>query len=402
MSLSDSADLRTGPDEAEVRERLRALPGFLQLPLTYLIGKPHVGQRGLRLTPSFHLLAGLFSTALGVTVSASALLLGIPPWFIGIPLGWAITLHGLRNLRMMIFHQCAHRNMWRHKKIDARVGKLLACALVVQNFDAYAAEHVTDHHAAHHMTLRDPTVQAILLGLGLHPGMSRRAMWRTLVMKLCSPVFHVRFTVSRIQSYWIGGSVRSRIALVAGWAAMIALTTTTGTLHVLALAWIVPLTVFFQISNTLRLCVKHTFPARDHTATGRERFAGLTNAIFLCSYPPPAELPGPRRAIGWLRWWAATVFVHFPNRYLVLTGDTVCHDYHHRKPMARDWPDYVFARQRDLEAGHPGWPPYTAAWGLRAAIDRVFNSLSFADLDVYRPELVNGVTRRQLFAAFDD
>ncbi|WP_228769904.1 fatty acid desaturase [Actinokineospora alba] len=348
------------------------------------------------------MITGVGSTVVGVAITATTMLFGLVAWPVGLLVGWAMALHGLRNLRMMVFHQSAHRNMWRRRRPDRTLGRILAAVLVVQNFDAYAAEHVTDHHAAHHMTLRDPTVQAILLGLGLRPGMSRRAMWGTLLGKLVSPVFHARFLTARVRSYWIGVSRAERITLTAAYAAVITLAALTGTLPVLLVAWVVPLTVLFQISNTLRLCVKHTFPAPGTTTTGREYFAGLTNAIFLSSPPPAADEPGPRRLAGWIRWWATTLTVHFPSRYLVLTGDTVCHDFHHRYPMTKEWPDYVFARQRDLERGHPGWPPYTAAWGLRAAIDRVFDSLRAADPAVFRPERVDGVNRRQVFAAFDD
>src|SRR6476659_9431748 len=93
----------------DVRESMRRLPSLLQLPLTYLTGKPHTGQRGPKLTPTFHLVTALGSLGIGLTCSAAALSGANPLLLV---LGWAITLHGMRNLRMLIFHQCAHRNMW--------------------------------------------------------------------------------------------------------------------------------------------------------------------------------------------------------------------------------------------------------------------------------------------------
>lgn len=49
--------------------------------------------------------------------------------------GWAITLHGMRNLRMMVFHQCAHRNMWAKNRLDAAVGRVVAVLLMIQHFE---------------------------------------------------------------------------------------------------------------------------------------------------------------------------------------------------------------------------------------------------------------------------
>jgi hypothetical protein len=196
---------------------------------------------------------------------------------------------------------------------------------------------------------------------------------------------------------------------VGGYAALAAVLVWTGGGTLFIVGWLVPLTVLFQISNTLRLCVKHTLPPPGSTLTGRAHFASLTNAIFLCSPPPDRSRTGPRRATGrlrwatgWLRWWTVLLLVHFPARYLVLTGDTVCHDFHHRYPMTRDWPNYLYARQADLERGHPGWPPYEAAWGLVPAINRVFDSLSVADPDVYDVALLAAVSKRAGFLAFDD
>jgi len=96
------------------------------------------------------------------------------------------------------------------------------------------------------------------------------------------------------------------------------------------------------------------------------------------------------------------LFVHAPTRYLVLTGDTVVHDYHHRYPSSREWADYLFARKRDIEAGHKGWPEYHEVWGLVPAINYVFDSLAVADPAEYDIARLPHVSKRELFAAFDD
>lgn len=387
------------------REAIRRLPRLFQLPLTYVTGKAYRGQRGPRLTPTFHLLAAAVSLAVGVTTSAVALT--APLWW-GIPAivaGWAVTLHGMRNLRMMIFHQCAHRNMWRLRRADQTLGRFLASLLVIQGFEAYSREHTADHHAVHHMTVRDPTVQAFLLTLEVRPGMTRREMWRVLIGKLFSPLYHARFLIARVKSCWLTADRVTRVLMAVGYAGLAVLLTLVGGWRIFLVGWAIPLTVLFQISNTLRLCVKHTFPVPGQEgARGRDHFASLTNAIFLCSAPPDAALHGLRKWRAWAAWWARMALVDFPSRYLVLTGDTTCHDYHHRHPMSPDWADYIFARQRDIDNGHPGWPPYHEAWGLVPAINRVFDSLSQADGNTFSPNRITDSTtkRRAAFLAFDD
>jgi hypothetical protein len=386
-----------------VRDSMLRLPGPAQLPLTFLTGKPYTGQRPLRLSPTTHLVTATVSIAVGLAVTGVALALS--GWWLALLVpGWASTLHGARNLRMMVFHQCAHRNMWARKKPDQILGKIVAGVLMVQHFERYSAEHVADHHALHHMTLRDPTVQAFLVSLRLRPGMTRRQMWRQVLLgRLASPVFHARFLWARIRSYTHAASGTERALTATGYAAVAALATVLHAWPLVLVGWVLPMTVFFQISNTLRLCVKHTFPAPWQTQRrGKAYFASLTNAIFIGEPAPAASLRGLPAARAWARWWARMLLVHFPSRYLVLTGDTVCHDFHHRRPMSRDWANYVFARQADIDSGHRGWPEYREVWGLIPAINLVFDSLAEADPAEFDPQRLAETSDRELFAAFDD
>ncbi|MEV4138603.1 fatty acid desaturase [Dactylosporangium sp. NPDC049742] len=395
FATTDSAD-------NSVRDGMRRLPGVLQLPLTMLTGRPYTGQRRLQLTPTAHLIAALASMAAGLALSGAALALG--GWWLWLLLpGWASTLHGARNQRMMMFHQCAHRNMWARRGPDRVLGKMIAGLLMVQEFERYSTEHVADHHALHHMTLRDPTVQAFLVSLELRPGMTRQQMWRRVLGKLVSPVFHARFLWARVRSYAHAASPLERALTVAWYAGLAVAATLLDGWALLLLGWVLPMTLFFQVSNTLRLCVKHTFPGRDvESRRGKVYFASLTNAICIGEPVPAAGLRGGARLRAWARWWTRMLLVHLPSRYLVLTGDTVCHDFHHRRPMTRDWANYIFARQDDVLTGHQGWPPYREIWGMVPAIDLVFESLSLADPDEFDRARLAEASDRELFAAFDD
>jgi hypothetical protein len=387
---------------AAVRDSMRGLPGPLQMPLTLFTGKPFTGQRRIGLRPTTHLVTATLSVGGGLAVSAVGWTLGAW-WLLLLLLGWAMALHGARNLRMMMYHQAAHRNMWNVKRADRVLGRIIAGLLIVQDFDRYAEEHVIDHHAIHHMTVRDPTVQAFIIGLRMTPGMTREQMWRRLYGKILSPAFHARFFWGRVRSYTHPATRRVLIGTVACYAVGLTVAGLLGWLPFLLVAWFLPLTLFFQVSNVLRLCVKHTFPPTSMVdRRGRAYFAGLTNAIFIGEAAPGARVTGFRRWIAWLRWTARMLLVHVPSRYLVLTGDTVVHDFHHRFPMSRDWANYIFAREENMAAGHPGWPVYQQVWGLRSGIDVVFASLAAADPDEYSVERIGEVSDRELFTAFDD
>ena len=176
--------------------------------------------------------------------------------------GWAITLHGMRNLRMLIFHQAAHRNMWAKPRADRLVGRIIAAGLVVQSFQRYSKEHISDHHAARHMTLHDPTVQAMLVTLQLRPGMTRRQMWRRIIALLCSPAFHARFAWARIRSYVHGATPAERRVALLGYLLLAALLTVLHGWMLFLVAWVLPLFFFFQISNVLRLSSSTPSPRR--------------------------------------------------------------------------------------------------------------------------------------------
>ncbi|MER5884170.1 fatty acid desaturase [Streptomyces sp. NPDC001941] len=395
-----SAPAPVGTDP--VRESMQVLPRALAGPLTLLTGRPYAGQRAPGLTPTRHLVNALVSVVLGVAASCAGLAVGGWCLLLLVP-GWAMALHGARNLRMMIYHQCAHQNMWRKRRADELVGKLIAACLMIQDFDRYSAEHVGDHHALHHMTRRDPTVQAFLVTLELRPGMSRGRMWRRVLGKAVSPWFHARFLWARVRSYYAYATPAWRAGTTAGYALVAAVVTWQGLWPYALLAWLLPMTLFFQVSNVFRLCVKHSFPQPgQEPRRGKDYFASLTNAIFIGERAPSAELPFIARQLAWSRWWLRMALVHFPSRYLVLTGDTVVHDFHHRHPMSRDWADYVFAREADHVKGSPGWPAYHEVWGLVAAIDHVFDSLRTADPEEYDAGRLAEVNHRALFMAFED
>lgn len=385
------------------REAMASLPAWLQQPLTIFTGKALPGQRApRRWTPAYHLFASCAWLLGGLSISALAW--DKQTWWLALlPFGWGTSVHGLRNLRMLIFHQCSHANMFRRRGLDRWIGELLAAVLVVQNFERYRQEHVVDHHAGHHMTLRDPTVQAFLLTLQLRPGMPVNAMRRRVFRKVVSPLFHLRFAAARARSFWTGPSRREAVtgAIVHG--AVLVGAWLSGRWLAVAIAWWVPLFPLFQVSNVLRLCVKHNFPPPGAPRRrGKEYIGSLTTAVFIGEAPPHPSLRGLTRVARWALWGARMLFVHGPARLIVITADTPVHDWHHRYPSAPHWAHHLYLRQADIDRGCQGWPPYTESWGLSRAMARTFKTLSDASPEEFDPALIAQVSRRGLYLAFDD
>jgi hypothetical protein len=380
---------------------MKTLPPVLQGPLTALTGKPLEGQAPWRLTPMHHVLSSLCSMLIGVVLTCVAISRGGAALAFVIP-GWMMSVHGMRNMRMMILHQSAHANLFRRKKLDATIGRAISALLLVENFKHYKYEHIGDHHSSHHMTLLDPTVKALLITLKLRAGMTRRELWHRFLKTITSPLFQARFLVARVQSHMGSASRGEQIATVCFYILFAVTVTVTHAWVLVAVAWLLPLTLFFQISTSVRLIVKHVFPAPGGPRRGKEYFAGLTYGIFLGERVPSAGRSSARRLGAWLRWSFRMAFIHFPARYLVLTGDTVCHDYHHRHPAAKNWPNYLFARQQDIADGHLGWPPYQEVWSLVAAINLVFDSLTVADPHEFDVSTASPGSACEEFAAFDD
>src|SRR5262249_25059603 len=107
--------------------------------------------------------------------------------------------------------------------------------------------------------------------------------------------------------------------------------------------------------------------------------AATTSAIFLGD-------PAPTRLSAWGVWWGRLLLWHLPARLLVLPGDSgPAHDLHTRQPKFKDWPNYLFAPQRAVEAKlAAAGPPYTETWGsVLTAIDEVFLSLENTDPAAY-------------------
>ena len=135
--------------------------------------------------------------------------------------------------------------------------------------------------------------------------------------------------------------------------------------------WVLPVTVLLQIATVGRILCEHRFPEPALIAArGREFVCRATAGVFPGSAPPGERADTLRGVALWAGWWLDMLTRQLFVRLFVLVGDAPCHDFHHRRPATKRGPIYIHARQKDLDAGCPGYPlNYGETWGLFRAID---------------------------------
>ena len=280
-------------------------------------------------------------------------------------LGLLATTSGLGVFQVVIFHHCSHGTVFSTRARNRTAGRLISALLLFKHFDAYQREHML-HHNANKLFTDDDEFTDFVVGIcDLTTRLDRIGLWKRLVMLLISPLWHARFLVKRLR-----GSLRSQERLhnlVGGGflLSVFAVGLLTHTLGMIAVAWLLPLTVLLQVATVFRILCEHRLPpAEVIAARGPNLVCQATAGVFAGAIPPQEGLTKRRALLAWAGWWTEMLSWQVFVRLFVLVGDAPCHDFHHRRPGKR-WTDYIHNRQLDLEAGSPGFPlNYTDSWGL--------------------------------------
>jgi hypothetical protein len=67
--------------------------------------------------------------------------------------------------------------------------------------------------------------------------------------------------------------------------------------------WVFPLTILYQISSTLRLCVEHHFPKNEQPFRDKKDYGRLTVGVFLGEPVPQVSGISPESFLKWGIWW---------------------------------------------------------------------------------------------------
>ena len=354
------------------------LPGPLQPFLTWLTAKPAPGETTYReLKPGHHVVAALAWIAAGLALGALGLRLGGAAGLL-LPPALLLVCCGLGVFQVVIFHHCSHGTVFATRERNRLAGRIVSALLLFKHFDLYQHEHMLHHSPRKLLTEEDEFAQFVFGMCGLEAGLPKRELWRRVLIALVSPAFHLRFLQRRIQaSLWSHDRAHNWLGRLF-WLGLLGGAAATGQLAAVALLWVLPVTVLLQIATVFRILCEHRFPEARLIA-GRDKMfvTAATGGVFPGVMPPPADGPLAARLSGWINWWAEMLTWQLFVRLFVLVGDAPAHDYHHRRPASKRWANYIHARQKDEDAGSPGFPAgYNESWGLIAAVD--FNLATLA------------------------
>ncbi|MGR9556467.1 fatty acid desaturase (plasmid) [Rhizobium leguminosarum] len=388
------------PGELEIRETFRRFPNVTQHFWTWFTGKALPGQKPLiRHSWLSYLTITVALFFSGLLLSAIAIAHRLPLWWLAMLAGWVLTLWAARTMILVITHQCIHYRFSGSRQFDWIIGEVVTVLNVYQDAETFKLEHVQSHHSqACFGREEDPPVQS-LVGLGFRPGMTTRQLWLRAWIVFISPSFYLRGFAERLKCNLVAGSVWRRIGFLAWAVALLSLPFWLDRgAEVLLLAFVVPVILLSQLSALLDRLGEHAWlTERDPQHGVRYYYAAATWARFCGAPVPTAPLRSWNGVLAWLRWSGEMLCYHLPTRLLVVVGDLPNHDFHHRYPATHDWMIAAYARQRDIDCGTSGGPPYHEVWGLGRAIHRMFEGLSRA------PRMAQSTTQteRILHASLD-
>jgi hypothetical protein len=342
----------------------RDLPKWMQPFLTKLTAKPYTGEQSHGDRVITNLVATFTFLILGVSLSSIGSIAG--SYYLElIPLGWIFTTHGTRNLRLTIIHACSHHSVFTVSKYNLWLGEFISILTLTPKFRDYQRGHTKIHHSRQLMNPGDETFNYLFNVVSFRPGMTVEAAWHHLWKTLFSPTFYIDRFAFRLVKTFISDSPFHNLLAVGFWSMILILVGFTNSWLTFILTWVIPISIFFESSSLLRQCVEHRFAPTT---------AQMTAAIFCGEATPQidANTTELERYLAWTNWWLRMLFYHLPSRFLVLTGDSPCHDWHHRNVGSRKWIASIFERQQEVEAG----VKYYHDWGLLDAIDAVFQSFA--------------------------
>lgn len=275
--------------------------------------------------------------------------------YLMILMGWAASVHGGRKLQLNIGHACAHGTVTGNERHDHVIGQIIHFLVVATEFNSYKLIHTQTHHNWRVLaTCDDPTFLS-LAQAGLRPGIAKTELYHRLKRACYSPRFHAVVLWDRIASHLRRTGIY-RVTFITFWLAVGAGLTLSRSWLEFAVAFVVPLVWGYQTAQLLRFCVEHRLPTSPIQPRPTAEMRELTDAIILRPTHP----------------------LDLAIRVLVLTCDSVAHDFHHYNPKSLEWSNYVSIRARErqtaVETGRSD--QYHELVGFRNALDKCFDALS--------------------------
>ncbi|WP_225771485.1 fatty acid desaturase [Inquilinus sp. Marseille-Q2685] len=361
---------------AEMAERL---PAAVQPFLSWLTARPAPQEAEAAHTPMHFVHQGCLLVMAGLSFGVLWTVVPTIPGALLLFISLILTTSGLGVFQVVVFHHCAHGTVFRTWERNRAVGRLISAVFLFKHFDHYRKEHMHHHSARKLLTEEDEFADFVLGMCRLEPELPKRELWRrVLVNVVFSPGFHVRFLFRRIRAAMRSHDPQHNIVAMFALAIPALASALTGHALAFLVIWLLPLTLLLQWATIGRILCEHRFPEPALIAARDKEFVCLATAGVFPGAPPPRDSAwSPAGLAAWCGWWANMLTIQLLVRVIVLVGDAPCHDFHHRRPSTKQWTDYIHARQKDVDAGCPGFPlNYGETWGLFRAIDENLATLS--------------------------
>lgn len=360
-------------------EMAARLPAIVQPFLSWLTAKPAPAEAAVDRSPVHFVHQACLLVAAGLLLGAMSIWVPMAAGAVMLLLSLVLTTSGLGVFQVVVFHHCAHGTVFRSWERNRAVGRLISAIFLFKHFDHYRSEHMRHHSARKLLTEEDEYADFVLGMCRLEPELPKRELWRrVLVNVVFSPGFHLRFLLRRIRAATRSHDRVHNAVAAAGLAVPVAALAFTGHALIVLVVWFLPLTLLLQWATIGRILCEHRFPEPALIAARDKEFVCMATAgVFPGAAPPPVPAWSPSGLCTWCNWWLNMLTIQFMVRVIVLVGDAPCHDFHHRRPATKLWTDYIHARQKDVDAGCPGFPlNYGETWGLFRAIDENLATLS--------------------------
>jgi hypothetical protein len=295
---------------------------------------------------------------------------------------FAVFLVGAwRKTQVVYTHHAIHKTFFpKRDKANTLIANFFTTFALVQNMDEYRYEHLNHHRRAQFTTLQDADAM-LLFRFGIQPGKSIRQLYRTVLLTMISPHYHLDFLISRLRS-----NLMMRppiwIAVSAIWMAVlfIALPMYFGVLPVAIAIWL-PLIFIYQMSALLQFLTEHLWLLSAGAPTTSLAYADRCIGRF-CDESVPGYNGQQSSFRAWFGWWIRTIFIHIPTRFGILVGDLPAHDWHHLcgfvKQNPNEWASAIFVRQRAIDDGNSYGMETREIWGIFAMLDHVLAAMSNA------------------------
>lgn len=362
------------------REEMAArLPAFVQPFLSWLTARPAPDEKEVARSPVHFVHQGCLLIVTGLALGVLSTLVPVVQAALLLFASLSLTTSGLGIFQVVVFHHCGHGTVFRSWERNRLVGRLISAVFLFKHFDHYRKEHMHHHSARKLLTEEDEFADFVLGMCRLEPELPKRELWRrVLVNVVLSPGFHLRFLLRRMRAATRSHDWQHNAVAVAALVLPAAISAVAGCMLTYLLIWFVPLTVLLQWATIGRILCEHRFPEPALIAARDKEFVCLATAgVFPGAAPPDQQAWSPAGLVAWSLWWLNMLTVQLLVRIIVLVGDAPCHDFHHRRPSTRLWTDYIHARQKDVDAGCPGFPlNYGESWGLFRAIDENLATLA--------------------------